>query len=144
MIRIYSAIAILASLGGVYSFLQPSNVASKHRSSSLSSTVASEAAVPSSPWFTDSSDGGESKEKLKTQILQLGAALDRGQSYNPTSGDYYSSSMDVARGKVQALISLADAETNVPKSLDDIAGEWEVCWYDNCITNVPVLFSSNV
>lgn len=43
-----------------------------------------------------------------------------------TSGDYYASSMDVARQKIQSLISLADAETNVPKSLDDISGEWEL------------------
>ena len=30
-----------------------------------------------------------SEQQTKTQILQLGAALDRGQAYNPTSGDYY-------------------------------------------------------
>ena len=46
--------------------------------------------------------------------------------YRKTSGDYYASSMDVARQKIQSLISLADAETNVPKSLDDISGEWEL------------------
>ena len=34
--------------------------------------------------------------------------------------------MDVAKQKIQSLIALADAETNVPKSLDDISGEWEL------------------
>ncbi len=63
---------------------------------------------------------------MKAQILQLGAALDRGQSYNPTSGEYYSSSMAVARSKVESLIALADTDVNVPKSLEDIEGEWEL------------------
>ena len=36
-------------------------------------------------------------ESLKSQILQLGASLDRGQSYNPTSGPYYADRMAVAR-----------------------------------------------
>ena len=44
---------------------------------SLSSTVTADAVVPASPWFTDGGDAA-SKEKLKAQILQLGAALDRG------------------------------------------------------------------
>ena len=94
----------------------------------LSSTVTSPASVPSSSWFTDSNtdDQQPSKKKLKTQILQLGAALDRGQSYNPTSGEYYSSWMDVARSKIQSLVSLADADSNIPKSLEDISGEWEL------------------
>ena len=34
--------------------------------------------------------------------------------------------MDVARQKIQSLIALADAETNVPKTLEDISGEWEL------------------
>ena len=36
-------------------------------------------------------------ESLKSQILQLGASLDRGQAYNPTSGSYYADRMAVAR-----------------------------------------------
>ena len=109
----------------------------------LLSTITSDA--PSSPWFTEdgsssssSSSGGvggvvettisssSSKEKLKVQILQLGASLDRGQSYNPTSGEYYSASMDIARSKILSLIALADTETNIPTTLSDIAGEWEL------------------
>ena len=93
--------------------------------SPLASSVAS-------PWFTETPTGEEgavaappSKDKLKTQILQLGAALDRGQSYNPTSGEYYKASMDVARSKIEELIAQA-GEENVPKSLEDIDGEWEL------------------
>lgn len=67
-----------------------------------------------------------SKEQLKAQVLQLGAALDRGQSYNPTSGAQYSGTMEVARRKIEALIKCADPEVNIPKTLKDIEGEWEL------------------
>ena len=126
---IFSLFAL--SVCGVGAFILPTTNAPDRTSIRLwplASTVATSSdvvAVPTSPWFTDNENEQASKEKLKTQILQLGAALDRGQSYNPTSGDYYSSSMDVARSKVQSLISLSDA-TNVPTSLEDIAGEWEL------------------
>jgi hypothetical protein len=33
--------------------------------------------------------------------------------------------MEVARSKIQSLIALADS-SNVPTSLEDIAGEWEL------------------
>jgi hypothetical protein len=115
--------AVLAVLSvGSHAFIQRNLASSANTrpSSSLSSTAA---APPSSPWFTV--EETESKSKLKTQILQLGAALDRGQSYNPTSGSYYESSMEVARSKIQSLIALADS-SNVPTSLEDIAGEWEL------------------
>ena len=39
----------------------------------------------------------QTADTLKTQILQLGASLDRGQAYNPTSGSYYADRMAVAR-----------------------------------------------
>ncbi|KAL7473636.1 hypothetical protein ACHAXS_014090 [Conticribra weissflogii] len=126
------AVAIVALLAAkVEAFVAPNAAATNAATgTSLSSTASPTSNIPASPWFTDddSTDSSTqlSKEKLKTQILQLGAALDRGQSYNPTSGDYYSFSMDVARSKIQSLISLADAETNVPKSLEDISGEWEL------------------
>ena len=47
--------------------------------------------------FSSSADKVQTVESLKSQILQLGAALDRGQAYNPTSGSYYSDRMEVAR-----------------------------------------------
>ena len=64
-----------------------------------------------------------SLEQLKAQILQLGAALDRGQAYNPTSGSYYEASMEIAKDRIRALV------TNHPKpamSISDMEGEWEL------------------
>jgi hypothetical protein len=63
-------------------------------------------------------------DQLKFQILQLGAALDRGQSYNPTSGEQYRGSMDTARSKIIDL--LEQYPNNVPTTLEDIQGEWEL------------------
>ena len=67
-------------------------------------------------WFTSASTEGSttaststlSIDQLKVQILQLGAALDRGQAYNPTSGSYYKENVDVARSKIQQLLDQAD------------------------------------
>ena len=47
--------------------------------------------------FSVSPDNRLTVESLKSQILQLGASLDRGQAYNPTSGTYYADRMAVAR-----------------------------------------------
>ena len=61
--------------------------------------------------------------QLKAQILQLGAALDRGQAYNPTSGSYYEASMEIAKDRIKALVA------NHPKpamSISDMEGEWEL------------------
>jgi hypothetical protein len=63
-------------------------------------------------------------DQLKSQILQLGAAMDRGQSYNPTSGDYYKGSMDTARSKIVEL--LEKYPNKIPNKLEDIQGEWEL------------------
>ena len=83
--------------------------------------------TPSSSWFGNQSDDVAS-DTLKAQILQLGAALDRGQAYNPTSGDYYSGTMDVARGKIQKFLKDFATDEFVPKKgdLDSISGEWEL------------------
>jgi len=75
-----------------------------------------------------------SVERLKIQLLQLGAALDRGQAYNPTSGSYYEENMNVARNKIEQLLDqaaeaatdAAAATSTVPNSLEDIDGEWEL------------------
>ena len=96
MIRFFLFIVLALTLGGsfVHCFLFSNNAATQERchlsnTRTLFSTLNSPT-TPSSPWFTDN-DGDNarlpSKEKLKAQILQLGAALDRGQSYNPTSGE---------------------------------------------------------
>uniref|UniRef100_A0A0G4H2E8 Plastid lipid-associated protein/fibrillin conserved domain-containing protein n=1 Tax=Chromera velia CCMP2878 TaxID=1169474 RepID=A0A0G4H2E8_9ALVE len=70
-------------------------------------------------------------QTLKNEILQLGAALDRGQAYNPTSGQYYKERMDIAREKVAGLVALSK---DLPTDLGDerLAGEWELVW-----TSVP-------
>jgi hypothetical protein len=65
-----------------------------------------------------------SEQQTKTQILQLGAALDRGQSYNPTSGEYYKESMEVARAKIGALLEMSPG--NIPTTLEELSGEWEL------------------
>ena len=65
-----------------------------------------------------------SLDRLKSQILQLGAALDRGQAYNPTSGDYYKSTMGTAKEKILQL--LQDYPDQHAKSLADMEGEWEL------------------
>jgi hypothetical protein len=74
-------------------------------------------------------DGGSSEnlstEQIKAQILQLGAALDRGQAYNPTSGEYYAGTMKAARQKVLDLIEKSEGK-NVPQTLDEVSGEWEL------------------
>lgn len=80
-----------------------------------------EAAAVSSSAFTETAP---SLDQLKSQILQLGAAMDRGQSYNPTSGDYYKGTMDTARSKVESL--LEQYPDKAPKTLQDMAGEWEL------------------
>jgi len=63
------------------------------------------------------------KYHLKSQILQLGAALDRGNAYNPTSGEYYKDKMDVLKSKIESLVSLSKS---IPSDLEAIAGEWEL------------------
>ena len=67
---------------------------------------------------------------LKAQVLQLGASLDRGQSYNPTSGTYYQERFEFARSKVRELVDKQKGP--LPTTLDAIAGEWELVF-----TTVP-------
>ena len=63
-------------------------------------------------------------DQEKRDFLQLGAALDRGQAHNPTSGPYYEERLQAAKDRIQAF---CEANTNnVPTSMDDIVGEWEL------------------
>lgn len=83
-----------------------------------------------SAWFTDGSSSTATTsdlllEKTKAQVLQLGAALDRGQSYNPTSGAYYEETMKTAKAKIEALVGLANP-SKLPQTLEDMQGEWEL------------------
>ena len=54
---------------------------------------------------------------LKAQVLQLGASLDRGQSYNPTSGTYYQERFEFARSKVRELVDKQKGRLSVISSL---------------------------
>lgn len=80
-------------------------------------------------WFGGDQQGENvPSNTLKAQILQLGAALDRGQAYNPTSGDYYSGTMEVARGKIRQFLDDYGTDEFIPKKgdLESISGEWEL------------------
>jgi len=146
MIRKETLFALFSLLAGVSAFAPNSNAPS---SSSLLSSITppsteavavavSEASAASTNWFTPDTKKSDadvsilSTEQLKAQVLQLGAALDRGQAYNPTSGAYYSGVMLAAKKKIQELVSRADPDVNIPKSLKDIEGEWELI-----LTTVP-------
>ena len=90
-------------------------------------------ATSSPVWFDkETKSDSLSTEQLKAQVLQLGAALDRGQAYNPTSGIYYSGTMSGAWRKIESLVEKADPDVNVPKTLKDLEGEWELV-----LTTVP-------
>jgi len=70
-------------------------------------------------------------DRLKSQIIQFGAILDRGQSYNPTSGSFYADRMAAAKTKIEELVTSSKASA-IPASLQDMEGEWELV-----LTTVP-------
>jgi len=119
---------------GVSAFSSAPFVTPRQHSSSSTRTSLSAATTTSTVWFPNPAATIEtalSTEQLKVQILQLGAALDRGQAYNPTSGEYYASTMQTAKEKVSDLITSSNGE-KVPETLEEIAGEWELVF-----TTVP-------
>jgi len=83
--------------------------------------LAASSSASSSPLFTTEP---VTLEAGKAAILQVGAALDRGQAYNPTSGEYYGDRMDVARSLVSKFV--ANHPENVPDTLAKADGEWEL------------------
>ena len=103
-------------------------------SAKVVSTPALNVATSSPVWFAEETKSGSlsTEQFLKAQVLQLGAALDRGQAYNPTSGVYYSGTMSAARRKIESRVEKADPDVNVSKILKDIEGEWELV-----LTTVP-------
>mmetsp|Transcript_1690 Transcript_1690/g.4097 ORF Transcript_1690/g.4097 Transcript_1690/m.4097 type:complete len:216 (-) Transcript_1690:385-1032(-) len=108
-------------IGLVLCFLPGCLAWSLHQDRVLSrlSTAKFSAAVPS--MFEASSPP---LDQLKIQILQLGAAMDRGQAYNPTSGEYYKEKMEAAKSKILSL--LEQYPNQQAKSLQDMEGEWEL------------------
>jgi hypothetical protein len=97
------------------------------RNSSTRPLTVLQASSTATPWFAKEAASAQtlSVDQLKAQLLQLGAALDRGQAYNPTSGEYYSETMETSRTKIQQLLDTVDS-SSLPKSLADIDGEWEL------------------
>lgn len=75
--------------------------------------------------FAETSLVSDEITKLKYEIMQLGAALDRGQAYNPTSGEYYGTKMKFAKSKIENLIKSGSTRKRI-ESLDEINGEWEL------------------
>jgi hypothetical protein len=63
-------------------------------------------------------------EQHKAILLQFGAILDRGQAYNPTSGEYYKERMDAAVAAIEEL--LQQVPSRVPQTLEPLVGEWEL------------------
>lgn len=97
----------------------PSTFCLSSSSSSTDELIASVIKSANSTIFNLSPDAA----KLKREILQLGAALDRGQAYNPTSGSYYKEKMDYAKSKVLKLASYSTGPIN---TLAELSGEWEL------------------
>jgi hypothetical protein len=64
-----------------------------------------------------------SREQGKAILLQLGASLDRGQAYNPTSGSYYGLKMATAKATIASFI---EKYSQAPSSLESLRGEWEL------------------
>eukprot|EP00930_Biecheleria_cincta_P048999 TRINITY_DN34241_c0_g1_i1.p1 TRINITY_DN34241_c0_g1~~TRINITY_DN34241_c0_g1_i1.p1 ORF type:complete len:364 (-),score=57.12 TRINITY_DN34241_c0_g1_i1:45-1064(-) len=65
------------------------------------------------------------RQQLKSSIYKLAAALDRGQAYNPTSGEYYAERMKAAQMWITKLI---DHAPPLPTALKEIDGEWELVY----------------
>lgn len=98
-----------------------------------SSSVTLASSISPVSWFSNNMDKNKnadvnaqtkSLEKKKAQLLQLGAALDRGQSYNPTSGEYYKERMEAAEALIKDFCQ--EHKDKVPRSMEDIQGEWEL------------------
>jgi hypothetical protein len=109
----------------IYSLLLQS-LSFVHAWTSTSRPVYCKTSLCASSTTTDTS----SLLQAKLDLLQLGAALDRGQAYNPTSGDYYADRMQAAVNAIdQFLQAYPD---NLPTLMNDILGEWELV-----LTTVP-------
>ena len=76
------AVAALFLASSIHAWVAP-NLGSRKTTLPLSAT-----------WFATQEESAVSLDKQKAALLQLGAALDRGQSYNPTSGEYVSDFLD--------------------------------------------------
>jgi len=90
----------------------------------LTKTPLRESALSATTSIFSATSATSSLEQLKYQILQLGAAMDRGQAYNPTSGEYDKTTMEMAEKKIEQL--LRENPNQHAKALQDMEGEWEL------------------
>lgn len=79
--------------------------------------------TPPTPPTPPTSPTHSTTTTLKLNILKMGAFLDRGQSFNPTSGSYYHSDMQTARHYIEELVA---TQQNSPKPLELLNGEWQL------------------
>ena len=77
------------------------------------------ASAPTAPIFT----AADTNTEVKMRLLTLAAALDRGQSYNPTSSDAYSERMATMTATIEELVANTPA---LPTELSALDGEWEL------------------
>eukprot|EP00629_Pelagomonadales_sp_RCC1024_P001165 CAMPEP_0119279962 /NCGR_PEP_ID=MMETSP1329-20130426/21809_1 /TAXON_ID=114041 /ORGANISM="Genus nov. species nov., Strain RCC1024" /LENGTH=287 /DNA_ID=CAMNT_0007280529 /DNA_START=80 /DNA_END=940 /DNA_ORIENTATION=- len=74
------------------------------------------------PAFGKSFGADADTATLKAQIMHFGATMDRGQGYNPTTGDQYKERMAAARSKVDALVAAGGKEVTASA----LEGRWEL------------------
>ena len=65
---------------------------------------------------------GDDVSKLKAAIFHFGATLDRGQGFNPTTGEQYKDRMDRAVSAVEALCATGAPDVTPEK----LKGRWEL------------------
>ena len=65
---------------------------------------------------------GDDVSKLKAAIFHYGATLDRGQGFNPTTGEQYKDRMDRAVAAVEALCATSTPDVTPEK----LKGRWEL------------------
>ena len=65
---------------------------------------------------------GDDVSKLKAAIFHFGATLDRGQGFNPTTGEQYKDRMDRAVSAVEALCATGTPDVTPEK----LKGRWEL------------------
>jgi hypothetical protein len=119
--------------GGGVGIVVNNNDKKRTTTSTTSSSTALQSSNSGETWFSYDQLSGQRPQSLegrKAALLQLGAALDRGQAYNPTSGEYYASSMQVAKNRIYDILQVYP--DRVPRYMNEIEGEWELV-----LTTVP-------
>jgi len=112
-------IVICSSLGAAVA-LRPSRTSLPRAATARSAATIERLDNIATPAFGSSFSGD--KAKLKAAILHYGATLDRGQGFNPTTGEQYKAKMESAVAAVDALI----ATGGIAPTADALRGRWEL------------------